>query len=61
MDMEKGEISYEQFSTIKVRRSKALKKLEQTLIKFQGEFKKVYISQVKDFLQTLEKKKIDKK
>lgn len=60
-DMEGGEITYEQFSTIRVRRSKALKSVEQELIDFQEELKREFIHQLRAFLEKLKGKRIEKK
>lgn len=60
-DMKSGEITYEQFSTIRVRRSKALKSIEQNLIDIQEEFKRDLPNQIKVFLEKIGSKKIEKK
>jgi hypothetical protein len=60
-DMEEGEITYEQFSTIRVRRSKALKSVEQQLIEFQEELKRDFLPHLQNFLTNLEGKKTGQK
>lgn len=56
-DMEKGEITYEQFSAIRVRRSKALRTVGQQLIDFQEELKRDFVPELLKVLTNLEEKK----
>jgi len=56
-DMEEGEITYEQFSTVRVRRYKALKSVEQQLIEFQEELKRDFMPDFQNFLTKVEEKK----
>lgn len=60
-DMQGGEITYEEFGTIRVRRSKALKNVELQLIEFQEELKRDFMPQIQGFLIDIGEKKLDKK
>jgi len=59
-DMEKGSITYEQFSALRMRRFKALKNVEQELIGLQEEVKRDFVKNLNDFLENLDGKKREK-
>lgn len=59
-DMHEGEITYEEFGTIRVRRSKALKNVEQQLIEFQEELKRDLVPMLHGFFSGMEGKRVGK-
>lgn len=54
-DLEKGLIGYEEFSTLRVRRSMALRKISQELINFQENLKKKIVPDFNRFISSLKK------
>jgi hypothetical protein len=50
-DRDKGIVTYEEFSTLRVRRSTALRKARQALIDFQGDVKSKIVPELNEFLK----------
>ena len=58
---EGGEITFEQFNAVKVRRTKALKKVELMLIDFQDKLKNQFAPSLEKFIASLEASKNERK